>query len=142
MENDVIDTLKPKTFHMIRKADESGVSGTGKVLDGVLWTNGWVNVMWRTDLDPIKRGHSSITFFDTFKAFEAIHIDSHPTNGTEIVWDDEVMLETRAELEVAQEDLKSAKDKLKLVRKELRELKSEIEKGDTEYDLPNDKYEV
>ena len=62
----IVDLLKPKTFHVIRNGDESGVSGTGKVIDGVVWANGWTQIFWRTDLDPIKRGNSSITFFESF----------------------------------------------------------------------------
>lgn len=127
MDNEIIDSLKPKTFHIIRQADESGVSGTGKVIDGIVWANGWTQIFWRTDLDPIKRGNSSITFFESFDAFERIHITSHPTNETIIVWDDNILSKTTKDLEDATEELKITKDKLKSVRKELRELKAEIE---------------
>lgn len=127
MDNEIIDNLKPKTFHVIRQADESGVSGTGKVIDGIVWANGWTQIFWRTDLDIVKRGNSSITFFESFDAFEKIHISSHPTNKTIIVWDDDELAIATAELEETTEELKTCKDKLKNVRKELRELKAELQ---------------
>ena len=123
MNQEIIDNLKPKTFHIIRQADESGVSGTGKVIDGIVWANGWTQIFWRTDLDPIKRGNSSITFFESFDAFERIHITSHPTNETIIVWDDDNVRKLEEELEDLKEKFKSKSEKLKEVNKELRELK-------------------
>ena len=127
MNQEIIDNLKPKTFHIIRQADESGVSGTGKVIDGIVWANGWTQIFWRTDLDPIKRGNSSITFFESFDAFERIHITSHPTNETIIVWDDDNVRNLENELEDLREKFKSKSEKLKDVNKELRELKERTE---------------
>jgi hypothetical protein len=71
-----------RTFKMIRNADESGVSGTGHVLDGVEWHTGQVTVCWRTKTP-------SLGYYDSFQDFQTLHIDSHPTNGTEVVWDDD-----------------------------------------------------
>lgn len=68
-----------KLFHMIRNKDESGVSGTGKVLQGVVFDDGVTVVKW---LVP----SYSIGIYDTFGSFESAHIDSHPTNDTEIAW--------------------------------------------------------
>jgi len=110
----------PRMFHIIRNSDESGVSGTGRVLDGVLFPNGKVVVQWRTDLDPLKAGFSSMTIFDSFTAFETIHISSHPTNKTEVIWEDELLEETIDELE-------KNKRLLNETRKKFREYKSEIE---------------
>lgn len=76
----------PHLFTVVRHGDESGVSGTGRVLDGVMWHNGKVSVCWRTDIAGTRHGFSSITIYDSFEAFKFIHIDSHPTNDTEIVW--------------------------------------------------------
>ena len=104
--------VNPRSFYIVRKNDETGTSGVGRVLDGVLWHNGWVSIVWRTDLDPLKRGMSSLTFFDTFDAFKKIHIDAHPSNDTEIVWTDE--------------EIESLKDKNKDLRKQVRELKAEV----------------
>jgi hypothetical protein len=75
--------VEPKLFTMIRKNDESHVSGTGRVLDGVVFSNGKVVIYWRTEE---KGGHSSLGIYDSFEAFKFIHIDSHPTNETEIIW--------------------------------------------------------
>lgn len=76
----------PKLFSVFRKSDESGVSGTGRILDGVLFHNGQTVVCWRTDIDASKHGHSSLGIYPTFEAFKFIHIDSHPTNGTEVIF--------------------------------------------------------
>ena len=70
-----------KLFQMIRNADESGVSGTGKVLQGVVFDDGTVCVRWCVDGKA-----NSTVFYNSFKDFKAIHIDSHPTNGSEIHW--------------------------------------------------------
>ena len=112
--------LEPRLFHIIRHGDESGVSGTGRVLDGILWANGQVTIQWRTDLDPLKRGFSSMTIFDSFAAFESIHITSHPTNNTEIIWNDEERANLSSELE-------KTKQQLKDTRKKLRECKAECD---------------
>jgi len=69
---------------MIRQNDESGVSGTGIVLDGVQFPNGKVAVSWRAELDI--QG-ASVGVYDSFQFFERVHITSHPSNGTQVVWD-------------------------------------------------------
>jgi hypothetical protein len=74
---------EPKLFTMIRKHDESHVSGTGRVLDGTVFHNGKVVICWRTEED---HGYPSLGIFDSFEAFKFIHVDSHPTNEAEIVW--------------------------------------------------------
>jgi len=73
-----------KTFTVVRNGDESGVSGTGRILDGVIFHNGKVVVCWRTDIDGSKHGDSSVGIYESFGAFRRIHIDSHPDNLTEI----------------------------------------------------------
>lgn len=70
---------KPRIFTMVRKKDESGVSGRGRVLDGVVFKNGKTVINWRS-------ANPSLTIFDSFEEFEQIHIDSHPKNKTDIVW--------------------------------------------------------
>lgn len=113
------ETAEPKMFHIVRNGDETGVSGTGRVLDGVVWPNGWVNIFWRTDLDIIRRGDSSINFYESFGAFERIHITSHPSNDTQIIWDDEVADKIAEELEKTKASLANS-------RKKVRELKAEL----------------
>lgn len=69
-----------KLFHIIRKHDESGVSGTGNVLQGVVFDEGTTVVQWL--VEPYGLG-----FYDSFEDFKKVHIDSHPSNETEIVWE-------------------------------------------------------
>ena len=66
-------------FTLIRHNDQSGVSGTGRVLDGVVFPNGKVVVYWRAKFN-------TIAVYESFEAFKFIHVDSHPTNNTEITW--------------------------------------------------------
>lgn len=37
----------PRRFYLQRDTDETGVSGTGRVADGVLWPDGTATVRWR-----------------------------------------------------------------------------------------------
>ena len=55
-----------RTFHLLRLEDESGVSGTGWVAEGVVFSNGWVSLIWLTDTP-------SLNFYPTIEAVEAIH---------------------------------------------------------------------
>lgn len=70
-----------RNFWIYRQRDESGVSGTGCVLEGVIFHTGKVYVCWRS-----KR--PSVGEYDSFEDFKATHIDSHPGNGTLIAWSD------------------------------------------------------
>lgn len=79
--------VSSKTFEMIRQKDESGHSGTGKVLDGVVFPCGKTVICWDTANNPdSKLMVTSITVFDSYKDFEAVHIGQHPTNGTIVNW--------------------------------------------------------
>jgi hypothetical protein len=71
-----------RLFTMVRNNDETGVSGTGVVLDGVEFPNGMVAVCWRSKTP-------SVTTFRSFVEFKHVHIDAHPSNDTEIHWSDE-----------------------------------------------------
>ena len=44
-----------RIFHLLRLADESGVSGTGRVAEGVIFSNGWVALVWLTDIAGLTR---------------------------------------------------------------------------------------
>lgn len=66
---------------MYRSNDESGVSGTGKVLEGVVFESGSCVVSWLTTL-------SSLGVYNSYQHFLKIHVLSHPTNGTIIIFDD------------------------------------------------------
>lgn len=72
-----------RTFEMHRGNDESGVSGVGKVLEGVVFSDGPCVVRWVTELN----GRSEARY-DSFASFVDIHINSHATNQTKVVFSD------------------------------------------------------
>lgn len=81
---------KPKSFSMIRQNDESGTSGTGKVLDGIVFPCGKVAVCWDTKNNPDSEVDvNSVSVFDSFDAFKDVHVGQHPTNGTKFIWHNE-----------------------------------------------------
>ncbi len=86
-KNDLRKKAKPRVFSMVRKADETGTSGTGHVLDGVIFPCGKVAVCWDPDAARVQ-GVNSIAIYDSYEAFEAIHIGQHPSNKTEITFYD------------------------------------------------------
>jgi hypothetical protein len=55
-----------RRFVMIREQDISGVSGTGVVAEGVVYSNGVVGLTWLSHL-------SSHAFYHSFDVMEAIH---------------------------------------------------------------------
>lgn len=71
-----------ETFYIIRNADESGVSWTGRVLNGCIFPD-WTTVIRRC----VEWKPNSTVVYDTYWAFREIHIDSHPTNKTEIFFE-------------------------------------------------------
>lgn len=75
------DLGEPRLFTMIRNGDESGVSGTGRVMDGVLWPDGTVATRWRTVT-------ASDGGFDSWTTFHRIHVCAHPDNATELPFAD------------------------------------------------------
>lgn len=75
---------EPRVFTLFRRIDESGVSGTGRVLDGVIFHTGQVVVCWRTDLDPDKPGYSSLAIYPSWEAFLHVHVHPHPHEATDI----------------------------------------------------------
>lgn len=72
-----------RRFVMHREQDASGVSGTGLVLEGVLFSTGVVVIHWLT---PPPRG--SISVFDSLDQFLTIHVAPHPANNSLIVFED------------------------------------------------------
>jgi len=88
------EELKPKpptkfaprgieTFTVCRRSDESGISGTGVVIEGVQYATGQVVLHWLT---PVPRG--SIAIFESLSDFKKVHVNSHPSNKTIITWSD------------------------------------------------------
>jgi hypothetical protein len=55
-----------QTFMLYRLQDESGVSGTGYVAEGVVFSNGWVALMWLSD-------SPSMAFYPSIATVEAVH---------------------------------------------------------------------
>ena len=72
-----------RTFLLRRELDVSGVSGTGIVLEGTLFSTGTVVVHWLT---PPPRG--SIAIFDSLDQLLSIHVRPHPENRAVLVFDD------------------------------------------------------
>src|SRR5207302_5402307 len=72
-----------RRFTMERQNDVSGVSGTGIVLEGVLFSTGVVVIHWLT---PPPRG--SISVFDSMDQFLSIHVRPHPGNHTVLTFED------------------------------------------------------
>ncbi len=72
-----------RRFTMGRQFDVSGVSGTGIVLEGVLFSTGVVVIHWLT---PPPRG--SISVFDSLEQFLSIHVRPHPDNRTVLTFED------------------------------------------------------
>ncbi|RZJ86188.1 MAG: hypothetical protein EOO60_13775 [Hymenobacter sp.] len=84
--NTPLPSTDPQVFTLVRHSDETGISGTGRVLDGVIFHTGQVVVCWRSDLRTDKPGHSSIVIYASWEAFRAIHIEPHPVEQTEVLF--------------------------------------------------------
>jgi hypothetical protein len=79
----------PRLFTLIRYTDESGVSGTGRVLDGVIFHTGQVVVCWRSDINRRNDGFSSLSIYPSWQAFTHIHVSPHSPMATDIRFSDE-----------------------------------------------------
>ena len=55
-----------KLFHLYRTEDQSGVSGTGPVVEGVEFTNGWCALRWVT-------ASSTLCFYPSLAEVQKIH---------------------------------------------------------------------
>lgn len=69
---------QPRRFHLQRTVDVSGVSGTGRVADGVQWADGTVSIRWTGPMPSTVFWHSLAN---------ALHVHGHG-GATRIVWDD------------------------------------------------------
>lgn len=72
-----------KSFTVFRGHDETGVSGDGIVIEGVVLATGQCIVHW---LYPPPRG--GIAIFDSMQDFIKVHIKPHPSNKTIITYED------------------------------------------------------
>lgn len=77
-----------RTFELHRQADSSGVSGTGRVAEGVIFEGGETVLRWCTAAGP-----NTWVFFQSHADFLQIHCYAHPGNGTRIVYGDGEVLE-------------------------------------------------
>lgn len=75
---------EPRLFTVVRNFDQSGISGTGRVLDGVIFHNGQVVTCWRSDVNEVNLGFTSLGVYPSWEAFLRIHVEPHPENQTEI----------------------------------------------------------
>ena len=71
------------SFTVYRQHDETGVSGDGVVIEGVVMATGQCVVHW---LYPPPRG--GIAIFDSMSDFVKVHIEPHPGNQTIITYQD------------------------------------------------------
>ena len=55
-----------RKFHLLRVEDESGVSGTGKVAEGIIFSNGYCCMTWLTK-------HTSVCIYRSIDELEKIH---------------------------------------------------------------------
>lgn len=78
---------EPRMFTVIRHFDATGISGTGRIMDGVIFHNGQVVICWRSDIKDSKIGYSTISIYPSWEAFKHIHIDPHPENHTEVLFE-------------------------------------------------------
>lgn len=67
-----------RRFYLERLADATGVSGTGRVAEGVQFENGWVALTWLTQ-------YTSVAFYPNMAHVSAIH--GH-AGATRVVWVD------------------------------------------------------
>ena len=72
-----------ETFTVCRKYDESGISGEGVIIEGVVLGTGQCVIHW---LYPPPRG--GIAIFDSMSDFIKVHIEPHPSNKTLITYQD------------------------------------------------------
>ena len=69
-----------RRFYLKRDEDVNGVSGTGRVADGVEFDNGLVSITWKSE-------YPSITVFQSITVVEKIHTHKGK-DKTKIVWVD------------------------------------------------------
>lgn len=75
-----------KRFQMIRYDDKGIGIHSGKVLEGIVFSDGICVVRWVTKIGPNSTG-----IFSSFEDFQKIHVDPAPgkTRRSEVEWIDE-----------------------------------------------------
>jgi hypothetical protein len=74
-----------RRFYLQRDNDASGVSGTGTVAEGVVFSNGWVALTWLVE----RYGFTGIATYPSIETVELIH--GH-NGATRVVYRDEIPL--------------------------------------------------
>ena len=72
-----------RSFTVWRQHDQTGVSGEGVIIEGVVLASGHCIVHW---LFPPPRG--GIAIFDSLEDFLKVHVKPHPQNKTIITFED------------------------------------------------------
>lgn len=75
------DSQPMRRFYLNRTKDETGISRTGRVLEGVRTQSGRVFVEWRPP-------HKTMGIYDSMEQFRTIHVDCHPSCNN-VIWLDE-----------------------------------------------------
>jgi hypothetical protein len=57
-----------RRFYLERAHDPSGVSGTGRVAEGIVFTHGWVALTWLTAL-----GFTGVAIYPSLRCVEQVH---------------------------------------------------------------------
>lgn len=70
-----------RRFYLQRDEDESGISGTGRVVDGVQFNDGTVVIRWNSKT-------ASTSFYNSMKEMEFLH--GHD-GKTKVVWIDSIL---------------------------------------------------
>jgi hypothetical protein len=73
-----------RSFEVIRQNDETGISGTGKVIEGIIFSDGECVVRWMTE----KSLGRCVSIWPNFGSFLSIHVYPHPSNNTQIMFSD------------------------------------------------------
>jgi hypothetical protein len=74
-----VTLLPPRRYVLRREVDQSGISGTGDVADGIVWPDGTTTLRWRGQ-------YASVAHWANLAHVEAIH--GHG-GLTRIVWVDQ-----------------------------------------------------
>lgn len=74
------ESKQMRRFWLKRMKDETGISRTGRVLEGVLTQSGRVFVEWR-------QPHKTMGIYDSMEQFLVIHVYCHPSCN-QIIWID------------------------------------------------------
>ena len=72
-----------RSFTVCRQHDQTGVSGEGVIIEGVVLASGHCIIHW---LFPPPRG--GIAIFDSLEDFLKVHVKPHPENKTLITFED------------------------------------------------------